>query len=174
MTNLSPNFTLEELCKSDIAVRNNIKEQYTPDALVIKKLTALCINLLEPVYAAVKKEYPTAILSQTSGYRCPRVNTLAGGQPSSQHMAGEATDREMRINGTECNILLAQLILTKGFVFDQMILEYGTLNKPEWIHLSWDLDKTVQRKSILRIGHNAKGEFETYGLTRDQVLKLIA
>lgn len=76
----------------------------------------------------------------------------------------------MRIDGKECNILLAQLILKKNIGFDQMILEYGTLSKPEWIHLSWDLDKKTQRNSILRIGYDAAGQFKTHIMSQRELL----
>ncbi len=169
---ISKYYSLEMLTKSQEAQRHNVKEQYTPDELVVRKLTALCTNCLDKMQDAVKKAYPTARINQTSGYRCPRVNTLAGGQPTSQHMAGEASDQELIINGKEENLLLAQLILKEGIVFDQMILEYGTLQKPEWIHLSWDLDKAVQRNMIMRIGHNAEGKFQCYQTTKNTVLNL--
>lgn len=169
---LTEKFTLEQFTRSDIATRFNIKEQYNPDSVVISKLKALCVNLMEPLYDAVKLAYPTAVLNITSGYRCKLVNYKAGGTDNSQHMAGEAADNEMRINDKECNILLAQLVLNKSIIFDQMILEYGTLNKPEWIHLSWDLDKKTQRNSILRIGHDDTGQFHTYSLSQKDVLNL--
>lgn len=86
--NISKNFTLEQLTRSDIAKRFNFTEQYTPPDSIIYKLVALCNNLLEPVLAAVKEEYPTAIVSITSGYRCKRTNDKAGGTDNSQHMSG--------------------------------------------------------------------------------------
>jgi len=172
MTNLTPNFTLEELTKSPLAVRYNIPEQYKPDAVIVGKLTALCLHLLEPLKAAVQKIYPGASLTQTSGYRCKRVNDLAGGSDASQHMAGEARDNEMRINGIEENLKLAQLILTEKLEFDQMILEYGTLQKPEWVHTSWDLDKAKQRRMILRVDYDKDGKKRTYGMTEAQVMNI--
>lgn len=172
MIKLSPNFSLEELVKSDIAQRQNIKEQYTPDQLIVKKLTALCLHLLEPLKAAVEKAFPGAVLSQTSGYRCKRVNDAAGGSDASQHMAGEARDNEMRINGVEENLKLVQLIITEKIEYDQVIIEYGTLQKPEWIHTSWDLDKAKQRRMILRVDYDKEGKKRTYGMTEAQVMNI--
>ena len=171
-TLISKHITLERLLRSDIAQRHNIKEQYNPPKEIVTKLTALAVNLLDPIEEAVKKHYPEAVMNTTSGWRCPKVNEKAGGQPGSQHMAGEAEDREFRMNGKEANVLLAQLVLKEGIVFDQMILEYGTLNNPEWIHFSWDLDKKVQRGMIMRIGYDKADKLQVYQTTKATVLNL--
>ena len=59
--NLSRNFTLSELTKSDTAIRRGINNN--PNAEQIEKLKALCENILQPVrdhFGRVKV---------TSGYR---------------------------------------------------------------------------------------------------------
>lgn len=59
--NLSKNFTLQELIKSDIAIRKGINNN--PNAEQIEKLKLLCENILQPVR---DRFGPVQI---TSGYR---------------------------------------------------------------------------------------------------------
>lgn len=170
--NLSKNFTLAQLTKSDYGSRNNVKEQFNPPEAIIKKLTALCEHLLEPLYVAIKAKHPTALFKQTNGYRCPVVNKAAGGAESSQHLFGEASDNELYIDGKEDNIEMAKLVLENNLDFDQMIVEYGTLERPDWIHLSWDLDKPKQRRMILRVDYDKEGKKRTYAITENTVLNV--
>ena len=63
--NLSRNFTLSELTKSDTAIRKGINNN--PNAEQIEKLKALCENILQPVrdhFGRVKV---------TSGFRSPEL-----------------------------------------------------------------------------------------------------
>ena len=50
-----------------------------------------------------------------------------------------------------------------------MILEYGTMEHPDWIHLSWDLDKPKQRRMILRVDHDKDGNKRQYQITENVV-----
>lgn len=58
---------------TDFSVRNNIK--------------SLVEDILQPLRDDIGK--PLII---SSGYRCPEVNFLVGGKPTSQHLKGEAAD----------------------------------------------------------------------------------
>jgi len=66
--NLSANFTLKELTKSDTATRLGIDN--TPDEAVIESLRLLCENILQPVRDHFGK--PVKI---SSGYRSPELNS---------------------------------------------------------------------------------------------------
>ena len=80
-TQLSANFTLEELLHSDYMLGHDI-DHSTDDTDIIAALTALAVNILEPVRAQFGPLYPT------SGYRCPDLNRLVGGATNSWHMNG--------------------------------------------------------------------------------------
>jgi zinc D-Ala-D-Ala carboxypeptidase len=82
---LSPHFTLDELTRSQTAVRNNIDN--TPQDIDIERLQALCENALEPIRVHFNK---SVIIS--SGFRAPELNTAIGGSTTSQHCIGEAAD----------------------------------------------------------------------------------
>ena len=84
--NLSRNFTLSELIKSDTAIRKGINNN--PNAEQIEKLKALCENILQPVrdhFGRVKI---------TSGFRSEELCIAIGSSVNSQHAKAEAADFE--------------------------------------------------------------------------------
>ena len=136
--NLSRNFTLSELIKSDTAIRKGINNN--PNAEQIEKLKALCENILQPVrdhFGRVKI---------TSGYRSPELCAAIGSSVNSQHAKAEAADFECP--GVD-NAELADWIY-KHLEPDQLILEFYTPGEPNsgWIHCSYVSDKP--RKQLLR------------------------
>ena len=125
--NLSRNFTLSELIKSDTAIRKGINNN--PNAEQIEKLKALCENILQPVrdhFGRVKV---------TSGFRSVELCEAIGSSSRSQHARAEAADFECP--GVD-NAELADWI-HKNLPYDQLILEFYTPGEPNsgWIHCSW-------------------------------------
>ena len=123
---LSRNFTLQELIKSDTAIRKGIDNN--PNADQIEKLKTLCETILQPVrdhFGRVKV---------TSGYRSPELCAAIGSSVNSQHAKAEAADFEV-INTD--NAELADWI-NKNLDYDQLILEYYKVGEPNsgWIHCS--------------------------------------
>jgi hypothetical protein len=131
---ISPHFTLEELTHSQQAVRAKIDN--TPDAAVLVGLTQIA-NLLEEV-RRILGEYPIHI---SSGYRCPKLNTLIGGARDSQHRLGLAVDFTCPEHGSPKEI--CQTLLAAGLKFDQLIYE-GT-----WVHLSLAATGSALRNEVL-------------------------
>ena len=87
---ISKNFTLQELTRSNVAMRLGISNQPTQDG--IQKLTMMANGLLQPI----RKELgPIRI---TSGYRSPELNMAIGGSSNSQHCRYEAVDRDWETN----------------------------------------------------------------------------
>ena len=85
--NLSRNFTLSELIKSDTAIRKGINNN--PNAEQIEKLKLLCENILQPVrdhFGRVKV---------TSGFRSSELCVAIGSSVNSQHAKAEAADFEV-------------------------------------------------------------------------------
>ena len=83
---LSRNFSLQELIKSDTAIRKGIDNN--PNSDQIEKLKLLCENILQPVrdhFGRVKI---------TSGYRSPELCQAIGSSVNSQHAKAEAADFE--------------------------------------------------------------------------------
>ena len=125
--NLSRNFSLQELIKSDTAVRLDIDNN--PNADQIEKLKLLCENILQPVrdhFGRVKV---------TSGYRSVELCMAIGSSANSQHAKSEAADFEcLGVDNAE----LADWI-KNNLDYDQLILEYYTPGEPNsgWIHCSY-------------------------------------
>ena len=129
--NLSCNFTLSELTKSDTAIRKGINNN--PNAEQIEKLKALCENILQPVrdhFGRVKV---------TSGFRSVDLCLAIGSSSNSQHARAEAADFEcVGVDNAE----LADWI-KDNLPYDQLIVEYYTPGEPNsgWIHCSYVSDQ---------------------------------
>ena len=124
---LSRNFSLQELTKSDTAIRKGIDNE--PNADQIDKLKMLCENVLQPVrdhFGRVKV---------TSGFRSPQLCQAIGSVVTSQHARAEAVDFE--VIGVD-NAEVADWV-KMNCETDQLILEYYTPGEPNsgWIHASW-------------------------------------
>ena len=134
---LTRNFTLSELTKSDTAIRKGINNN--PNAEQIEKLKALCENILQPVrdhFGRVKV---------TSGFRSVELCTAIGSSANSQHAKAEAADFECV--GVE-NAELADWI-HRELPYDQLILEFYTPGEPNsgWIHCGYT--EGMPRKQFL-------------------------
>ena len=134
---LSRNFTLTELTKSDTAIRKGINNN--PNAEQIEKLKALCENILQPVrdhFGRVKV---------TSCFRSIDLCLAIGSSANSQHARAEAADFEcVGVDNAE----LADWI-KRELPYDQLILEYYTPGEPNsgWIHCSYT--EGMPRKQFL-------------------------
>lgn len=146
--NLTKDFSLEELCRSQAADRSGINN--TPDETQIANLTALCVNVLQPIRDAL--DGPIHI---DSGFRNPMVNALVGGVSNSQHLEGKAADTVCSLS----TIDYAYFILNTGVKFDQMILEFYSAEKGPnsgWVHISYNEGKN--RGQILTAKKNSGGK----------------
>jgi uncharacterized protein YcbK (DUF882 family) len=101
-----------------------------------RAIEELVKRLLQPLRQVYGK--PIRI---SSGYRCPELNKLVGGAPSSQHVKGEAADCVAE-NGAG---ILLELLLLSELPFDQAIL----YPKRNFLHLSLRA-KNNRRQTIIR------------------------
>ena len=124
---LSEHFTLEELCKSQTAIRMGIDN--SPSTSQVDSLRYLAQRILEPV----RSEYGVPY-TPSSGYRSPALNRAIGGSSTSQHCLGQAADIEIP---NLSNLALAWWIRTH-LDFDQLILEHFDNSDPSsgWVHVS--------------------------------------
>jgi len=126
--NLSKSFTLNELTKSQEALRLGIDN--TPSEEHILNLKILCDNILQPV-----RDFYELPVSVSSGYRSPELCEAIGSSRTSQHARGEAADFE--IFGV-ANKDLSDWIVS-NLEYDQCILEFWNINEPNsgWVHCSY-------------------------------------
>ena len=133
---LSADFKLWEFVKSVAADQNGIKN--LPNETEIAHLRLLCQKIIQPARKALG---PMKI---SSGFRSKALNKLVGGAENSDHRLGYSADVIPYNVGTR---KLAEWVVKNCPQFDQVILEFGTLKNPSWIHLSI---APRNRKQILR------------------------
>jgi zinc D-Ala-D-Ala carboxypeptidase len=126
--NLTKNFTLEEMIKSETALRHGMDN--TPGENEIGNLKVLCEKVLQPV-----RDHFGKGVKVNSGFRHPDVNQKVGGSRTSDHTRGQACDIE--IPGVP-NAELAEWI-RDNLEYRQLILEFYTPGVPDsgWVHVSY-------------------------------------
>ena len=127
--NLTENFSLVELTKSQTAERKGIDN--TPSTEHQENLKSLCTSILQPV-----RDHFSRVVSVSSGYRSPELCTAIGSKMTSQHAKGQAADFE--IYGLS-NKELADWV-SENLDYDQLILEYWRESDPNsgWVHCSYN------------------------------------
>ena len=85
--NLSKNFSLDEMVKSQTAERKGIPND--PNDEQIKSMMLLAENILQPI----RDNFGAFIVS--SGFRCGELCLAIGSKLTSQHAMGEAADFEV-------------------------------------------------------------------------------
>jgi hypothetical protein len=126
---LSPNFSLTEMVKSETALRHGLEN--TPGKAEIAAMRLLCEKVLQPV----RDHYGTGV-KVNSGFRHPDVNAAVGGSKTSDHCKGQAADIE--IPGV-ANADLAVWIM-ENLDYTQLILEFYTpgILDSGWVHVSYN------------------------------------
>ena len=110
---LSKNFSLNEMTKSDTAARKGIDN--TPTETHKENMKLLVDKVLQPV-----RDHFAKSVRVTSGYRSEELCEAIGSSKTSQHAKGEAADFE--ITGID-NKELAEYIID-NLDFDQIILGF--------------------------------------------------
>lgn len=125
---LSPNFSLNEMTRSDAATRLGIDN--TPPDSAVGNLRDLCVHILEPL-----RHYLGKPILVSSGYRCLKLNHLLGGQEKSQHIYGQAAD--IRCPGISNDMVYSYI--KDMLPFDQLIAEHLSVRDGArgWIHCSY-------------------------------------
>lgn len=143
---LTKNFTLNEMTKSETALRHGLDN--TPGPAEIENLRVLCEQILQPLRDAYKRG-----IKVNSGFRHPNVNAAVGGSKTSDHCKGQAADIE--IPGVP-NAELAKYI-KDYFDFTQLILEFYTPGIPDsgWVHVSYD-PKNLKKQVMTAMKENGK------------------
>lgn len=130
-------FTLAEFLNSTTARRLNIDN--IPPFDVVDNLKRLAYYL-----DGVREKLDKPI-TVTSGYRCPRLNNIVGGVPTSQHQKGLAAD----LVCSDMDKLEKVLRETGGF--DQLIKEHYQGSKHFWYHVSVAPCNSKPRNQILNL-----------------------
>jgi zinc D-Ala-D-Ala carboxypeptidase len=145
--NLTKNFTLHEMTKSETALRKGLDN--TPGETEIANLKLLCEKVLQPV-----RDHFGKGVKVNSGYRSPEVNSSVGGSRTSDHCQGQASDIE--IPGV-ANPELAEWI-RDNLEYRQLILEFYTPGGPPdggWVHVSYD-PNDLKKQDLTATRRNGK------------------
>jgi zinc D-Ala-D-Ala carboxypeptidase len=137
--NLSNNFSLLELTKSQTATRKGIDNTPSPEHQ--ENLKLLCTHVLQPV-----RDHFSRVVSVSSGYRSEELCLAIGSKTTSQHAKGQAADFEIfGLSNRELAIWI-----NENLEYDQLILEYWKKEDPNsgWVHCSYDV--SVNRKQYLK------------------------
>ena len=154
---LTKNFTLQELTKSNTALRRGIDN--TPDKEQIIKLRLLATHLLQPLRNAVGS------IRVTSGYRSPELCLVLGSKITSQHTKAEAIDCQHVSRGKMDNLKIYKALIDLDLEFDQCILEFGDSTeyndpmRPAWIHISWKVSENRQQVLVAYKDENNKTKY---------------
>jgi uncharacterized protein YcbK (DUF882 family) len=122
---MSEHFSVEELCRSDIAIRLGMDN--TPPAGASLRLDLLMAGL-EEVRALLDNP-----MNISSGYRCQNLNTYIGGAAGSDHILGYAADFTCPGYGSPLEIV--RKIQQSPIDFGQVIQE------GRWVHISFNPKK---------------------------------
>jgi zinc D-Ala-D-Ala carboxypeptidase len=124
---LSPNFALSEMSRSNTAMAKGIPNN--PPCEAQKNLAAVVNAVLQNV----RNRYGPVTV--TSAYRSPALNKEVGGTNNSQHTKGEAID--FKVYGKD-HLEIAKWI-AQNLTFDQLILEHYDVpgSHTGWIHVSF-------------------------------------
>lgn len=138
-TLLSPHFLLREFTRTSRKCIDN-----TPTPEDVYRLTKLCNWVLEPLRAQF------GALHVNSGYRCPSLNSLISGSPTSAHLYGCAAD-VAPADGLSIGRMMAWLS-TSAVPFDQAIDELNVMGDG-WLHIAIGTPKMVgnPRRELLQM-----------------------
>ena len=133
---LSKNFSLNEMTKSQTALRRGIDNK--PGDEEEANLQQLCEQVLQKV-----RDHFGKPVTVNSGYRSPELNKAIGGSTTSDHCKGMAADIE--IPGVS-NYEIADWIKS-NCEFRQLILEFYTPGVPDsgWVHVSYNYEENEKK-----------------------------
>ena len=138
---LSKNLSLSEVVKSNNAIRKGIDNSPNNDHL--ESLEDVAKDIFQPLRDDL------GVIYVSSGYRSDALNKAIGGSRKSQHSKGEALDLDNdNKNKAATNTEIFNYI-KDNLDFDQLIWEFGTDEKPDWVHVSYTT-KRPNRNQILK------------------------
>ena len=137
---ISKHISYKEGTRSITALRLGIDNK--PGDYELQNMELIAEKVFEPLRKAVNG--PIKI---NSFYRSEELNKKIGGSSRSQHCQGRAIDID-DIYDYASNSFMYNYI-KNNLDFDQLIWEFGTDEKPDWVHVSY-VDGDSNRKRCLK------------------------
>lgn len=140
-------YTIEDVQRSQIAVDNNITEQFGAlTALQKRDINDFIWIVLDPLSDALG-----GALDIESWWRSPKVNDLAGGVANSYHEKGVAIDFKFKPGGGSVidNSKVIKALYNTGLPFTELIF-YGSKTAPKSLHLAFDYKDPVAKEILFK------------------------
>jgi hypothetical protein len=150
---LSKNLSLAEMISSDSAKRNGISNYPTEEH--IKNLVGWALNIFQPL-----RDHLGVAVNMSSGYRSFLLNKFIKGSKTTQHSKGEAGDIDM--DGSEVTNAEVFFWIKDNLNFDQLIWEFGTVENPAWVHVSYSSSGKQRNQVLIAKKINGKRIYEIY------------
>ena len=148
---ISEHISLNEGIKSHTATRLNIDN--VPRDLDLINMKTIAEEVFEPL-----RKWVGGPIAINSFYRSPKLNSAIGGSTSSQHCIGCAIDIDDRY-GYKTNEEMYHYI-QENLDYDQMIWEFGDLDNPDWVHVSYISEDANRRRCLRAYKKNNKTKYE--------------
>jgi hypothetical protein len=152
---LSEHLDLAEVTRSETAKRKGISNEPTPEHL--ENFKKLAQNIFEPI----RKHFGVPI-HISSGYRSKALNTAIGGSLTSQHCSGEAIDIDMDGSSNGVTNKMVFEFIKANLNFDQLIWEFGTKDKPDWVHVSFETSGKQRKQILTAFKNGGKTAYKPY------------
>jgi hypothetical protein len=145
---LSPHFALSEFTHSVTAQQANIVN--LPPEEVVAFARHFCTEILEPI----RKRFGSVVI--TSGYRCPALNALVHGAPTSDHQwTTERIAADFLTPQADLQQVFDWIRLESKLPFDQVIREHSSGCGGDCIHISYRAEP--RRMAMVGATHNQSG-----------------
>ena len=151
---LSKNLSLSEMTKSNTASRKGIENKPTKEH--IENMKILAEKIFQPI-----REHFGVPFSISSGYRSEALNNAIGGSKTSQHSKGEAIDLDRDYSFDPNNAEVFHYI-KDNLDFDQLIWEFGTTDKPDWVHVAIAKGREQEKNAKIAYRENGKTKYKKY------------
>ena len=164
--NISDNVTMKEATKSHTAIRHGISNLPTEDHL--SNMILVAENVFQPL-----REHFDVSIGISSFYRSAELNKKVGGATRSQHLKGQAIDIDadmydkfVTVEAFEPKVLLTNKMIFDWIVenveFDTIIWEFGTVDNPGWVHVSYVAGNNRKRKLRAYTDKGGKTHYVNY------------
>lgn len=134
---LSEHFSLEELCRSQLAARHGIINK--PNDIQLENLKTLAKGM-----ELVRTKLDSLPIIVSSGFRCEALNDLLGSKRTSAHIRGLAADFTCDRYAHVGRVF--DVLAESSIPFDQLIYEWNS-----WIHIAFPPEGEEPRRQVLVI-----------------------
>lgn len=165
-------FSAEEVVKSATAESQNILAQFNPPDHVWHAAYLLTQKVLDPIRHFLG--HPVIVESWYRSRQLTEALLKAGEDtvPNTTHVTGGTADLTFSWGGENRSGLIVRAALVTGVPFDRLLIEHGTLDAPNHIHIEYDPDKTdsEQRREIWRITNGSHGQKKSIAWAEENYL----